>query len=125
MVGRQNQSPRIQGSVDQPELFDFTTYPERWAFTTRRLKGKLITKGVGWYAASKQLMYECEFEYHKDGWILTHFGEYEKGERCDVPGEVGKDMYREFAYHKASWLADRNKKRQLQGEMTRSVRRMS
>ena len=124
MVEPKTESSPIQGGVEQTELFDFTSYPEQWAFTTRRICGRLISKGVGWYTASKGVMYECEFEYRKDGWTLIQFCEYETGEVVQVPGDVEKDLYREFAYHKARWMNERKQKRQLQGEFTRSTRRM-
>lgn len=114
----------VQGGLDQAELFDYTNYPEKWAFTTRRHKGKLVAKGVGWYAATHQTMYECEFEYRKDGWILNQLVDYETGEKCEVMEDVKRDMFREFAYHKARWLKEKEKKRELQGELTRSVRKL-
>lgn len=109
---------------EQGELFDFMNYPERWAFTTTRIGGVLTTKGVGMYAASCKTMYQVEFEFRKDGWVRTLFCDFEDGENVQVPGEIEVDLYREFAYHKATYLAAKKKKRELQGEFTRSVRTM-
>ncbi len=123
MVGRENQPEAVRtgGGLKQGDLFDFTNYPERWAFTTRRLKGKLTTMGVGMYASSRRLCYEVELIYEENAWRLSWVRDYEKGELVQVPDpDVLKDMWREFAYHKATWIA---KKRELQGEMTRSARR--
>jgi len=123
MVGCENQPEAVRPGrgLNQPELFDFTNYPERWAFTTRRLRGKLMTMGVGFYAHSKGLAYEVELEFDAGAWRLNWVRDYEKGELVQDPDpDVLKEMWREFAYHKATYLA---KKRELQGEMSRSTRR--
>ncbi len=123
MVEREDKQPAVQdgrGRLEQGELFNFTNYPERWAFTTRRLKGKLTTMGVGFYAATKRLYYEVELVFKQNAWHLVKVVDYEKGELVQDPDpEVMKDMYREFAYHKARWM----NKRELEGEMTRTTQR--
>jgi len=122
MVECEDKRTSIEAGLEQPELFDFTNYPERWAFTTRRVKGKLNTMGVGMYAASKRLFYEVELEFQSNAWRLIQVVDHEKGELVQEPDpEVMKDMWREFAYHKASWIARR--RGALQGEMTRTKRR--
>jgi hypothetical protein len=110
--------------VEQTELFDFTNYPSRWAFTTRRLKGKLTTMAVGFYAHSQGNCYEVEFEFRDKEWVRNYAVSYDNGEPVELPGEVVVDLYREFAHHKAKFLARRGK-RQLEGEFTRSQRKMN
>ena len=120
MVQCEDKQPSVQSGLKQAELFDFTTYPERWAFTTRRLKGKLTAMGVGFYASRKQC-YEVELVYEVNTWALVKVVNYEDGELVQDPDPgVMKDMWREFAYHKATWMA---KKRALEGEMTRTTQR--
>jgi len=128
MVGRTDQEPQLQDqaksggvSNDQGELFDFTNYPERWAFRTRRVRGLLSTMGVGFYAATKQRGWEVEFVFKKDRWVFTGARNYDSGALEELPADVARDMYREFAYHKARWKA--KKERQLEGEFTRTIRR--
>ena len=115
----------------QPELFDLTNYPERWAFNAKREGGRLIIEAFGFYdppgVGSTPYpgpdLKQCQLEYQDKSWVLKFTKNYESGKDCQLTNEQEKDLYREFAYYKAMFIKQREK-RQLQGEYTRSKRRM-
>ena len=85
----------------------FETYTERWKFKIYRDKGYLRARGTG--HDLKWGEFESLFQYQDKAWKLKRLVNVDC-QQGEVPGEVEKEMFREFAAYKARYLAASGRK---------------
>jgi len=117
---------KIDGSAvqEQQELFTHEDYPERWSFRIKRHRGHLTANGLGTHDGMDGHVFEVELEFVGSAWVLKFIHEY-GAEKSEVPGEVEKEMFRQFTAFKARFLHRKGKAaaEAMEGEYTRTTRR--
>ena len=105
MVGCENQG------AEGVRKRDFINYPETWAFKVKRDATGLVCYAMGHDVESRGI-FEVMLRFKDKNWKLESVKEY-TGQKMST--EIEHEMFRQFAAHKARYLAKKKSPRGVSG----------